>query len=636
MAEANPNNEAEEDLLIDTSKMNAEQRAAMEIAEAARDLDTSRQSFVQELFMGQVDFNHLEPFPIQSEKDKKIGDDFIERFSAYLRKNLDPDEVERSRTIPEQVIDDFFEMGVFAMKIPEIYGGLGFSQVNYNRIMMMLASWCGSTAVLVSAHQSIGVPQPLKMFGTEEQKKKYMPRFRKDSISAFALTEPNVGSDPAQMETEAILSKDGKFYTINGIKLWCTNGPIADILVVMARTKPKIVNGKERKQITAFIVEMKTPGIEVLHRCEFMGLDAIQNGLIQFTNVTIPAENMILGEGRGLKLALATLNTGRLTLPAACTGMAKQCLSIARRFGKKRVQWGSPIGLHEVGREKIAYIACTTFAMEAMTFLTSHFADQVNRDIRIEAAMAKLFCSETAWRIVDWTMQLNGGRGYEKASSLKARGEDPFPIERMMRDCRINTIIEGTSEIMRLFLAREAMDPHLQMAKDLLRKKTPLGKKIIAGIKLMGFYSLWYPRRWINKNSFNFYGEKGELSHHYRFIDRMAQKLSRDLFHSMAKYQDGLEKKQILLGRLIDIGTELFAMACALSYSRHLTSQNSKNHSPIELADLFCQQSRFRILEHFRQANNPAIRSGNETAKKVLDNQYKWLEEGILEVHSKE
>jgi len=203
-------------------------------------------------------------------------------------------------------------------------------------------------------------------------------------------------------------------------------------------------------------------------------------------------ENVIWGEGMGLRLALKTLNTGRLTLPAACTGMGKQCVSIVRQWGSEREQWGLPIGKHDAGSQKIAEIAATTFAMEAITELTSHWADE-GRDNRVEAAMAKLFCSEAAWNLIDTTMQFRGGRGYERAKSLRGRGETPWPVERMMRDCRINRIIEGTTDIMRLFLAREALDPHLKLASDILRRGVPMGKKLKAALHLIGFYCKWYP-----------------------------------------------------------------------------------------------------------------------------------------------
>src|SRR5580692_10932710 len=248
---------------------------------------------------------------------------------------------------------------------------------------MLLGSYCGNLTALISAHQSIGVPQPLILLGTEEQKQKYLPRFAKGEISAFALTEPNVGSDPAKIETHAEPTPDGAEFILNGEKLWCTNGVKAGVIVVMARTAPK--NG--RGQITAFIVEMDTPGVEVVLRCHFMGLKALYNGVIRFTNVTVPRENILVAEGKGLRVALTTLNTGRLTLPAACVGLSKRCLEIVRKWSAERVQWGAAIGKHAAIAEKIARIASETFAMEAMTLYAASIVDRdKHADVRLEAA----------------------------------------------------------------------------------------------------------------------------------------------------------------------------------------------------------------------------------------------------------
>ncbi len=604
-------------------------KQSMEIAEDARQQEREHPSFAGEMFMGRFLPELVFPFPEQPEKERQEGDAFIEQLMDYLRKNLDPDLVDVTRTIPAHVIQEMGRLGVFALKIPKEYGGLGFSQTNYNRLVMRVSSYCGATAVLISAHQSIGVPQPLLMYGTEEQKKKFLPLFREGKISAFALTETDVGSDPARMSAEARLSDDGTHYILNGSKLWCTNGVIADIIVVMAKTKPKIVNGKEKTQISAFILDMKTPGIEVVHRCEFMGLGGIYNGLIRFTDVKIPRENLLWDEGRGLALALGTINIGRLTLPAACAGAAKQCLSIARRWGAERVQWGLPIGLHESGREKLAFIASTTFAMEAVCWLTSYWADSKDRDIRIEAAMAKMFTTEALWKIVDMTMQLRGGRGYEKALSLKARGEEPFPVERAMRDCRVNMILEGSTEIMKLFLAREAIDPHFKLAKPLMTSKSSFGEKTKAIFEMFKFYSIWYPKQKLHWFTGRRFPQLGKLDKYYRSIERYSHRLSSELFIAMVKYREKLEHKQLLLGRLMDIGTDLFTMAAACSYSVHLDKDKSKEESPIELADYYCQLAQRRIEANFKALWNNDDKATDKIGKEVVEKKFRWLEEGI-------
>ncbi len=617
------------EMMIDTSKMNEGKRAALEVAEASRQATWTQPSFCSEMFMGRWRGDLMYPFPMQPEADKAEGDLHLERIRAYLEEHVDPDEIDRTHQIPDDVMAGLAKLGVFALKVPKEYGGLGLSQVNYNRIMMMIASYCGSTAVLASAHQSIGVPQPLKMFGSEAQKKKYFPWFVEGKISAFALTEPDVGSDPARMTTEAKLSEDGTHYILNGAKQWCTNSPVADVLVVMAKTAPKIVKGKERRQITAFIVERDMPGVEVVQRCDFMGLNGMQNGNLKFTNVKVPVENRIGEEGRGLKLALDTLNIGRLTLPAACTGLGKQCLSIARRWGNDRVQWGQPIGHHEAGREKIAFIASTTFAMEALTMLTSRYVDQKSMDIRLEAAMAKYFCTEYGWQIADQTLQLRGGRGYETADSLKARGEPPYPVERIMRDARINTIIEGSSEIMRLFLAREAMDPHLRLAGPLMMPGTPAGKKVSTAFKVLGFYALWYPRQWIRLQPMNVPAGSGPLLRHIRYASRTSHRLARALLHAMGRYGPTLDRRQIVLGHLMDIGTELFAVSATCSYAL-AGKDKPEGAMGIELADLFCKQAARRIKAHFAALRHNDNRDIDKVAKKVSSGDARWLEKGIV------
>ncbi len=605
---------------------NAEREEAMEVAEAARETTWTHPSFAAQLFSGSFRPDLLFPFPDQSPDDKKIGDEFLERLEAILREKVDPQEIDITGDLPADALDALIDLGCFGMKIPKEYGGLGLSQTNYNRACQLIASHCASTAVWISAHQSIGVPQPLKLFGTDEQKKKFLPRLAKGAVSAFALTEVGVGSDPARMQTFAEPTPDGKHYILNGEKLWCTNGVVADIIVVMARTPSIVVKGKERQQITALIIEKDMPGFEVVHRCDFMGIRAIQNGLLRFKDVKVPAENVIWGPGKGLKLALVTLNTGRLTVPAATTGGVKQCLKIARKWANERRQWGAPIGKHDAVAEKIAYIASHTFAMDAITWFTSGLADRGDADIRLEAAMAKLFCTEVNWTITDETLQIRAGRGFETSKSLGERGEDPVPIERMFRDTRINRIIEGTSEIMRLFIAREALDFHMQIAGPLL-KRFQLLPAIKVGLTYMG----WLPRQF---NPFTLPPKHDDLAKgfgkHLRFIERTARKLARNTFYAMGRYQQKLEKRQQLLGRFVDIGVELFAMSAVIAYAKSKMSQNPDDDSAQKLADHFCKLARRRVKASFKAAWSNEDRANYKLAQEVLADEHVWLEEGVV------
>jgi len=365
-----------------------DERQARQVAEEARETAWLKPSFGKQLFLGDFQLGLIHPHPQSAEEARRRGEEFCARMLEFCETRVDSAQIERDAEIPAEVVKGLAELGALGMKIPQEYGGLGLSQLYYNRALMIIASASPALSALLSAHQSIGVPQPVALFGTEDQKQRFLPRCATSDISAFLLTEPDVGSDPARLRTMAIPSQDGSEYALDGVKLWTTNGVVADLLVVMARV-PR--SEGRRGGITAFVVEGASDGITVENRNAFMGVRGIENGVTRFHQVRVPASNRIGEEGQGLKIALTTLNTGRLSLPATCTASAKWALKIAREWSAERVQWGRPVGEHEAIAKKIAFIAATSYALEAIVDLSSQLADDKRNDIRIEAALAKVY-----------------------------------------------------------------------------------------------------------------------------------------------------------------------------------------------------------------------------------------------------
>ncbi|GGK41301.1 acyl-CoA dehydrogenase [Pilimelia terevasa] len=596
---------------------------ARRVAEAARETTWTRQSFGRDLFLGRLRLGLVDPLPVRAPTPG--AEEFLRDLEAFARTELDGPRIEREARIPDEVLTRLAALGAFGMKVDRAYGGLGLSLGEYARALMLVGSVSPAVGALLSAHQSIGVPQPLKLFGTEEQRRAYLPRLAAGEISAFLLTEPDVGSDPARLATTATPTADGTAYVLDGVKLWATNGTIADLLVVVARVPrgPGHPGG-----ITAFVVEADSPGIRVVRRNQFMGLRGLENSVTRFAGVRVPAANVIGGEGAGLRIALTTLNTGRLSLPALCVGAGKWALSVARRWSAARVQWGRPVGAHDAVAGRIAFIAGATYGMEAMLDLCCRLADADRADVRVEAALIKLVSSELAWQIADALMQIRGGRGYETAASLAARGEPPIAVEQLLRDLRINRVFEGSTEIMHLMIAREAVDAHLSVAGDLIDPAAAPGRKARAGVRAGGFYSRWLPTLLVGAGSTPLaYGAYGPLAVHLRWAERASRRLARETFTAMGRWQGGLERRQRFLGRVVDIGAELFGIAavCVRARERH-----GADPTEAELADLYCRQARARARAVFATLwrNTDAVDAAAAAA--VLAGRYTGLEDGVV------
>jgi alkylation response protein AidB-like acyl-CoA dehydrogenase len=607
---------------------------ARKIAESGRQTDWKLPSFGKELYLGRLQMDLIAPFPEEPADVRAEGDAFV----AKVRQLCETEwrevgaEIERTSVIPDYLIKGLADIGAFGMKIPKQYGGLGLSQLTYNRALMLLTQVHGSLGALLSAHQSIGVPQPVKNYGTEEQKAKYLPRCAKGAITAFLLTEPGFGSDAARMQSTAVPTEDGSGYILNGLKLWTTNGVIAELVVVMARV-PK--GESNRGGISAFVVEMDTPGITVENRNAFMGLRGIENGVTRFHEVFVPKEDLLGREGDGLRISLSTLNAGRLAIPAMSAGGALWSTKIAREWAAERKSFGRQIGKQGAVAEKLAFMASTAFALDALQEITAIMNDQGRNDIRIESAIAKLYATEMSYQVADELVQIRGGRGYETAESLRARGERAVPAEQQLRDMRINRIFEGSTEIMRLLLAREATDAHLSVAGDIIDPEADLKAKAKAGAAATGFYAKWLPKLAVGKGNVpGTYDEFGDLAKHLRFVDRRSRKLARSTFMGMSRWQGRLEYQQAFLGRIVDIGAELFVMAATVAKADQIQRQHGgqRGQEAYELANLFCKQARLRVDRLFDALWKNTDAADMKLAARLVDGKYTWLDEGIIDL----
>jgi hypothetical protein len=585
----------------------------LERIEAARERFVGP-SFMAGLYEGRPNFELL-CLPPEPPEDKAKGEAYCKEIEAFLTRAVDPDEIERTAKIPEPVLAGLFALGAFAMKIPKEYGGLGFSYTNYGRVLTLMASWSNILALTVAVPQSIGIAMPILLFGNEDQKTTYLPQVAREAISAFALTEPVTGSDAANIRTEAVLDRTGGHFRVNGEKLWCTNGPIARFLTLIARVPARRVHedgkptwravpdGKDADDHvhTAFILDMRTPGVTVRQRCQFEGCRGIENAHITLHDVRLPAENVIGQIGQGLKYALTILNVGRaISIPAICLGMAKQAWQPTLDRANQRHTFGQPLAARQTQQMRLGRMSADLYVMEALAHLVWRLADQHRYDIRVEAAIAKLFCSEQAIHFVRDAQIIFGGMGYETADSKRARGEPAFGIEQLIRDIEMYRIGEGATDILRPFVAREGLNPHLDRTKTLLSGELGALGRATEWLRLVRFYAVWYVRLWLRTGL----PSRPECRHPevrsvLRSVEGNSRRLARAVFYAMVTHREALRDDQGRQNRIESVGEDLLAMAAA-ALRAESDERMAGRREHWELVETFAAAARQRIERNIK------------------------------------
>ena len=622
----------------------AELFKGLERIEEARERLTGS-SFMAGVFVGRPDFALLLP-PPEPPEEKAAGEAFCRKIEAFLKSHVDPEEIERTAKIPDSVLKGLFEVGAFGMKIPKEYGGLGFSYTNYGRVLTLIASWSNILSLTVAVPQSIGIAMPILLFGNEAQKRTYLPRVAREAISAFALTESITGSDAANIQTEAVLDRSGSHFLANGEKLWCTNGPIARYVTLIARVPAKKVvrDGKtawvpvregescDDKVHTAFILPMETPGVTVLQRCQFEGCRGIENAYMRLKDVRISAENVIGEIGKGLKYALTILNVGRaISIPAICLGMAKQAWQPTLDRANSRITFGKPLGERQTQMMRIGRMATDLFAMEALASLVWHMADQKSYDIRIEAALAKTFCSEKAIRFLKDAQIIFGGMGYETAESRQVRGEPGFPIEQLVRDAEMYRIGEGATDILRPFVAREALSPHLERARTYLEGGVTGAAKLREWLKLLrgyvpGYLGLWKRTPLPDREEFR----RREVSEKLLCAERVSRRLARTILYAMARYREALRDDQGRQNRIEEIGEDILTIAATALHAEAIRRAQGNGHV-WDLADDFFREAVARIDANIVGLIRNDDHQPAAVGQRALRSQYPYLSGGIIQ-----
>lgn len=543
--------------------------------------------FAKALFFGQFNAPMLFPYPQLKPEEREATQRAVDDVRRYCEESIDAAAIDRNAEIPQSVVDGLGKLGVLGMTAPVECGGRGFGQLANSKVMEVIGGHCASTAVFVNAHHSIGI-RALLLFGTPEQQKRWLaPLVSGQQLGAFALTEPEAGSDASNVQTTATPTEDGKGYILNGTKRWITNGGIAGVLTVMARTPGLAGGANKKKEITAFLVTPDMPGFKVLEkRMPKNSIRGTATGRLAFENMYVPAENILGKVGKGLKVALTVLDFGRTTFGASCTGVAKACVRAAATQAKKRVQFDQPLAEFELVKKKIAYMAACTFAMEATTAECAGFIDRGFEDFMLETAMLKVWSTDVLWQIVNDTMQIFGGKGFFLDE----------PYERWMRDARLNMVGEGANDVLRAFIAVVGMKP---LADKFLKIKDALSNPFRSIGTLLSFGGSQLMARLTTPDV---PVKANKLKPFARTLGTSVRDFSLAVQRQMIKHREAIIFKQYVQERLADAACELYASSCTLARLESLLGA-SNGHAAEIARDVQAGTYFLRISERrFRQS----------------------------------
>lgn len=539
--------------LVDKLKnVSAEDRKQIEQAQEMLGPDPETMGFIKNLFWGNFRQELVFPFPTESDQERARCDELLGRLDTYLRNEHPRIEIDQEQEIPAWAIRKLFDLGVMGMIIPQEYGGGGFSITSYNRVLERIGQTCGSTAVMVSAHQSIGCGA-INLFGTQSQKEYWLPKMSKNILSAFCLSEPNVGCDAGGQETNCVESECGEYYIINGEKKWATSGALSGMFTVMCQhdiTDP--ATGKMKTKVTALICTPDMEGIDIFSRNRSKcGIRGTWQARVRFTNVKVPKASLLHKEGRGLNVALTCLNYGRCTLSAGMVGAGRAAWRQALKWAETRYQFDRPLGKFELVRDKLATMAAYVYAMDAMLYMTTGIVDREDDDIMLETAICKVFCSEMGFRCTNHAMQIMGGEGYMTENEL----------ERLWRDSRINTIVEGANEVMHAFVFAYGSK---QLGEHMLAIKANPMKRPMAAMKIAAELFLG-----IRPAAPSISGLDDSLREHTRTLEGLIREFSHQVKRMFKEHEEGLITNQMIQMRLSSMVTWIHAMVCSLSRHDH-------------------------------------------------------------------